>query len=184
MSNGKGDGNRTRDVRRFVRNWDTTFGGHGYIDDDNVAHLEIGGEVMGPTVRIYGPCLRRATPGAVGYDLQATADYELHVGESRTFPTGVHLEIPSGMEAQVRGRSGLSRKGIVAMFGTIDQDYRGDIGVTLINISQTAYTVRAGDRIAQLVFAPVVIPNLQHVGDVHDLESTDRGAGGHGSTGR
>lgn len=98
-------------------------------------------------------------------------------------PTGVRLEIPAGYEGQVRPRSGLAAKHGITMVnapGTIDSDYRGEIRVILVNLSDTPYVVHRGDRIAQLVIAPV----LQVTFETTAVNTTTRGEGGFGSTGR
>ena len=96
--------------------------------------------------------------------------------------TGVHIALPEGYEAQVRGRSGLNKThGIVVPTGTIDADYRGDIGVVVYNLSREPYTIYPGDRIAQLVICPVIQAKWQQV---DQLDKTDRGDGGFGSTGK
>lgn len=95
--------------------------------------------------------------------------------------TGIRAEIPEGYELQVRPRSGLSSRGIVAMFGTVDCGYRGEIGVTLYNFTAEPYTVSVGDRIAQLVLAPVIRAEIEQ-GMV--FNNTSRGANGFGSTGK
>lgn len=96
--------------------------------------------------------------------------------------TGVHIALPEGYEAQVRSRSGLNKNhGIVCITGTIDSDYRGDIGVILYNLSREPYTINPGDRIAQLVIAPVIQADWQQV---DHLDKTDRGENGFGSTGK
>lgn len=99
-----------------------------------------------------------------------------------TIFTGVHISIPEGYEAQVRGRSGLNRDhGIVVPTGTIDADYRGEIGVVVYNLSREPYTIHPGDRVAQLVISPVIQADWQQV---ESLDKTDRGDGGFGSTGK
>lgn len=96
--------------------------------------------------------------------------------------TGVHIALPDGYEAQVRGRSGLNRNhGIVVPTGTIDADYRGDIGVVVYNLSREPFTINPGDRIAQLVISPVIQAEWQLV---ESLDQTERGDGGFGSTGK
>ena len=96
--------------------------------------------------------------------------------------TGVHIELPEGYEAQVRGRSGLNKNhGIVVPTGTIDADYRGEIGVVVYNLSREPFTIHPGDRIAQLVICPVIQADWQQV---DHLDKTDRGDGGFGSTGK
>ncbi len=122
---------------------------------------------------------------ASGMDIEAALEnsYSLGPGEIHLFPTGLAVAIPPGYEIQVRPRSGLAVKyGITVINspGTIDADYRGEVRVALINLSQTAFTVNRGDRIAQLVLAPVTLAILQIV---DELDETSRGAGGFGHTG-
>lgn len=124
-----------------------------------------------------------ATPGSAGIDLRAAINTILQPGERRLIGTGIAIAIPDGYEAQVRPRSGLALKhGITVLNapGTIDADYRGEIGVILHNAGDQPFGVKRGDRIAQLVFAPVVQAAFSVVAD---LDDTARGAGGFGSTG-
>lgn len=126
-----------------------------------------------------------ATDGAAGADLRAAlpAPLTLAPGERALVPTGLTLEIPPGFEGQVRARSGLALKKGIALVngvGTIDSDYRGEVGVLLINLGPEPVTLARGDRIAQLVLSPVARAAF-HV--VADLAATSRGAGGFGSTG-
>jgi dUTP pyrophosphatase len=124
--------------------------------------------------------------GAAGMDLRAAVDgpVVLQPGERAAIPTGLTLALPHGYEGQVRPRSGFAlREGVTALNspGTIDADYRGEVKVILINHGGAAVTIARGDRIAQLVVAPVV----QAVwSEVDSLDMTGRGAGGFGSTGR
>lgn len=123
--------------------------------------------------------------GAAGADLRACLSEELVIepGRRALVPTGLRLELPPGYEAQVRPRSGLALKhGVTCLNspGTIDQDYRGELGVILVNLGDAPFTVRSGDRIAQLVVAPVARAAFEESGG---LEATDRGHGGFGSTG-
>ncbi len=128
------------------------------------------------------------TAGAAGMDLRANFADRAHVGiavgQRALIPTGLALEIPKGFEAQVRPRSGLALKHGITLVnspGTIDSDYRGPLGVILINHGDADFTVHHGDRIAQIVFAPV----MQVGWDLdHPLSDTERGGGGFGSTGR
>ena len=126
-----------------------------------------------------------ATPSAAGLDLMAAlaADLVLAPGERAMVGTGIAIALPAEFEAQVRPRSGLALKVGVTVLnspGTIDADYRGEIGVILINLGASPYTVRRGDRIAQLVVAPVAWAAWQ----VTDrLPPSERAAGGFGSTG-
>ncbi len=129
----------------------------------------------------------RQTPGAAGMDLQAaiSPDEPLTIppGRHAIVPTGFCIALPEGYEAQVRPRSGLAANHGVTVLnspGTIDADYRGEVKVILINHGQAPFTVRRGERIAQLVVAPVTSAYFQ---EVERLDETERGAGGHGSTG-
>ena len=125
------------------------------------------------------------TEHAAGMDLHAALDAPLVVapGERVLVPTGLALEIPPGFEGQVRPRSGLALKKGISLPnspGTIDADYRGELGVIVINLGTEAVTFEAGDRIAQLIIAPVERVSLL---EVIDLEETRRSAGGFGHTG-
>jgi dUTP pyrophosphatase len=124
------------------------------------------------------------TAGAAGMDLCAAEDVRLQPLERRLVPTGLRVAIPAGYEGQVRPRSGLALKhgiGMVNAPGTIDSDYRGEIGVILINLGQEAVSVGRGERIAQFVLCPVARARMVQV---ENLDTTDRGEGGFGSTGR
>ena len=130
-----------------------------------------------------GPLPRYETAGAAGMDLRAAIcdDYLLSVGDRATLATGISLAIPTGYEGQVRPRSGLAKRlGLVAITGTIDADYRGEVCVILANISRDTIKISPGDRIAQLVITPVVRAFLV---EADDLGETERGEGGFGSTG-
>ena len=121
--------------------------------------------------------------GAAGCDLRYPGEQPITLLPlDRVFiPTGVRIALPEGYEAQVRGRSGLNKNhGIVVPTGTIDADYRGDIGVVVYNLSREPFTIHPGDRIAQLVICPVIQADWQQV---EHLDQTDRGDGGFGSTG-
>ena len=126
-----------------------------------------------------------ATPQSAGMDLRANLDapVTLRPMERRLIPTGLHIALPEGYEAQVRPRSGLALKhGLTVLNtpGTIDADYRGEIGVVLINLSQEDFVVNDGERIAQMVIA------RHEQGDfvvVEELDETERGEGGYGHTG-
>lgn len=117
-----------------------------------------------------------------GFDVRARIDKDvvLAPNECVTIPTGVMLELPPGYEAQIRPRSGWSKKGVLAAYGTVDNGYRGEIAVTLCNVSQMPQVIRPYDRIAQLVVAPLTVPKVKYV-DV--LSKTERGERGFGSTG-
>lgn len=124
--------------------------------------------------------------GSSGFDLQAaiTNSIELQPGKWHLIPTGIALSMTPGVEAQVRPRSGLALKhGITVLNapGTIDADYRGEIGVILLNLGEQPFAVHRGDRVAQLVFQQV-LPVEWEV--INQLDATARGAGGFGHTGR
>jgi len=126
-----------------------------------------------------------ATQGAAGFDLRANLDAKIVLGpgEIKLIPTGLFMEIPFGYEGQVRTRSGLAlKRGLVVLNspGTVDSDYRGEVGVILINNTVVLQTIEHGERIAQMVFAKHETAEIE---SVEELESTDRGEGGFGSTG-
>ena len=128
---------------------------------------------------------RYATAGAAGMDVEAGVHERLVVqpGERVLIPTGFRVALPEGYEMQVRPRSGLAvRHGVTVLNspGTIDADYRGEVKIALINLGQTPYTIHRGDRIAQLVLAPVARAICT---DVTVLDATDRDTGGFGHTG-
>ena len=130
------------------------------------------------------PLPRYASEDAVGLDVSAAEELILQPGERHAVATGFAIEIPRGYEVQVRPRSGLAIKsGITCLNtpGTIDSDYRGEVKVILINLGQEPFGVRRGERIAQLVQAPVLRADFVEVGELGD---TQRGSGGFGSTGR
>ncbi|GIV18488.1 MAG: deoxyuridine 5'-triphosphate nucleotidohydrolase [Armatimonadota bacterium] len=131
------------------------------------------------------PLPQYATPGSAGADLYAAVEHPvvLQPGERRRISTGIRIALPPGYEAQVRPRSGLADRYGLSMVnapGTIDSDYRGIIQVILVNLGQEPITIRRGDRIAQLVIAPVVRAVWQ---EVESLPETERAEGGFGSTG-
>lgn len=130
------------------------------------------------------------TEHAAGVDLAFAPEdgqpVRIEPGVVAMVPTGIIAAIPVGFEGQVRPRSGLaSRHGVTLVNtpGTIDADYRGEIRVPLINLGREAFTVEPGMRIAQMVIAPVARVRIEEVADVSELGSTERGAGGFGSTG-
>lgn len=127
-----------------------------------------------------------ATEHAAGLDLRAAIETELVLapGERRAVPTGLRLEIPPGFEGQVRPRSGLALTHGVTVAnapGTIDADYRGELQVLLVNLGDRPFTIARGERVAQLVLAPVARAELD---ERETLGETARGRGGFGSTGR
>jgi len=129
---------------------------------------------------------RYMSAGAAGLDLASAADEAITIppGGRVAVPTGLAFEIPQGFEGQVRPRSGLARKFGITLPnapGTIDSDYRGEVMVLLANLGAEAYVVQPGDRVAQLVIAPVVTAELE---EVESLEESKRGDGGFGHTGR
>jgi dUTP pyrophosphatase len=125
------------------------------------------------------------TEGAAGMDLASAADgpSALAAGQRLGVPTGWSMELPQGYEAQIRPRSGLAAKHGVTVAnapGTIDSDYRGEIIVLLVNLGQETLTISPGDRVAQIVIAPVARAMIE---EVTELSQTDRGSGGFGHTG-
>ncbi|MBO5579209.1 MAG: dUTP diphosphatase [Prevotella sp.] len=126
-----------------------------------------------------------ATPQSAGMDLRANIEEPivLHPMERRLIPTGLHIALPEGYEAQVRPRSGLALKhGLTVLNspGTIDADYRGEVGVLLINLSQEDFVINDGERIAQMVIAKHEQADFVMV---EELDQTERGEGGYGHTG-
>ncbi len=133
----------------------------------------------------HQPLPAYATPQSAGLDLRANLDESivLHPMERRLVPTGLHIALPEGYEAQVRPRSGLALKhGITVLNtpGTVDADYRGEVMVLLINFSQEDFIINDGERIAQLIVARYEQADLQMV---EALDETERGSGGYGHTG-
>lgn len=132
------------------------------------------------------PTPRYMTSGSAGMDVYAAInkDYELKPGERSLISTGIHLQISEGFEAQIRPRSSLAINSGITLLntpGTIDSDYRGEIKVIMINLSMETYIIKRGDRIAQIVFNKVELPNIEVV---QILETTKRGSGSFGSTGK
>lgn len=127
---------------------------------------------------------RKAHADDAAYDLRSRADMELPVGRSVLIPTGLYLELPVGYEAQVRPRSGLALKHSIMLTnspGTVDAGYRGEVGIIAYNGGTTPFTVKRGDRMAQMVIAKLADVELI---SSDDLSETCRGQGGFGSTGK
>ena len=149
--------------------------------------MELKFKALNPKIGREIPLPQFATPGSAGMDLRACIDrpVTIRAGERTVVPTGLAMALPSAdYVALLFARSGLGiRKGVCLSngVGVIDSDYRGEIGVGLVNLSQEAYTVQPGDRIAQLMVVPVERPTVSLV---EDLDDTSRGSGGFGSTGR
>lgn len=134
-----------------------------------------------------GSPLTYATDGSAAIDLRACLDSARHlpVGRRFKFDTGIHVAIPDGFVGLVQPRSGLAYKhGIVAITGVIDSDYRGEVGVTLVNLGTETYVVEPGDRIGQFMIVPCQRAKVVEVASVDALGATARGDGGFGSTGR
>jgi len=133
------------------------------------------------------PLPRYARASDAGLDLHAAAPVEIAPGARALVATGLALAIPAGYAGLVLPRSGLAlRHGVTVLNapGTIDEDYRGEVQVLLVNLSREPYTIAPGDRIAQLVVAPVVRVRVEQVADADALGATQRGTGGFGSSGR
>tara|TARA_B100000579_G_scaffold239980_1_gene196777 strand:+ start:7 stop:447 length:441 start_codon:yes stop_codon:yes gene_type:complete len=131
------------------------------------------------------PLPKYETSGSSGMDLAANinANIDINPGKTAIIPTGLALSIPKGFEVQIRPRSGLAANQKISVLntpGTIDADYRGEIKVILINLGQESFKVEKGLRIAQMVVCPVIQAQLK---EVDDLNETERGKGGFGSTG-
>lgn len=129
-----------------------------------------------------------ATPQSAGLDLRANIqqDIVLNPGQRTLVPTGLHIQLPVGYEAHIRPRSGLAIKhGITCLNspGTIDADYRGDVGVILINHGTEPFVIKQGDRIAQMVIAKHETAEWESVESIDQLEDTERGSDGYGHTG-
>ena len=125
------------------------------------------------------------TEGSSGLDLAANIDEQIKIspGKSQIIPTGLAVAIPKNFEIQIRPRSGLAANRQISVLntpGTIDADYRGELKVILINLSDKVFVVEKGLRIAQMVLSPVIKAKLK---EVTELDNTDRGSGGFGSTG-
>lgn len=132
------------------------------------------------------PLPRYESEQAAGMDIRTSITEEITLAplERKLFPTGLYLELPAGYEAQIRPRSGLALKhGITVLNtpGTIDADYRGEIGIILVNLSAEAFTIAPGERIAQMVIARHEQPTIH---EVTLLSETERGEGGFGHSGR
>lgn len=144
-----------------------------------------------PIVKVYNEAPELELPkyetsGAAGMDIYCTTDTEIPASSTKLVPTGLYVEIPEGFEIQVRPRSGLSYKTPLRVAnapGTIDHDYRGQINVIVWNTGMVPFTVKKGERIAQIVLQEVPKIEWQQVSTKEELTDTSRGAGGFGSTG-
>ena len=141
--------------------------------------LDIAVNLLRPNAKLP----HRASEHATGLDLYACLEAPLTLGPApQLVPTGVAIAFPPGWDVQVRPRSGLSSKGVGVAFGTIDADYRGELLVTMWTFGSLAsYELHDGDRIAQMVVSRL---GMARIVEVDALDATERGAGGHGSTGR
>lgn len=147
------------------------------VDNASEAYSPICVKYTGDTKPLY------QTFGSAGADVFSSIDATIPVGKSVVIPTGLCIELPPGYECQVRSRSGLAAKQQVFVLnspGTVDEDYRNEVGVILMNLGDSPFDVKKGDRIAQLVFSKVTRAMFV---PVYELSSTDR-KGGFGSTGR
>jgi dUTP pyrophosphatase len=120
------------------------------------------------------------TCGAAGADLHAHGDWNILPGDTMVIPLGACFEIPAGYEIQIRPRSRLSKQGLICAVGTVDSDYRGEVCAIIHNVSTSIFAIRDGDRIAQMVYAPVVQAEFE---TTDQLSETQRGTYGFGSTG-
>jgi len=133
-------------------------------------------------VKLLDPDCRpaRRTPGSSGYDLLAREARTIAPGAVQAVPVGVVFDLPSDVEVQVRPKSGLATRGVLALWGTVDSDYRGEVLVVLFNHSPEPFVIEKGRAVAQAVFSSVWHPMI---GEVDVVTQTERGAGGFGSTG-
>ena len=153
-------------------------------DNDNVIvkNKNIVSTVEVKIISDYGIIPKYQTSGSSGVDLHSTENKTVKAGETVLIKTGLKISMPEGVEAQIRPRSGLAlKKNVGAVFGTIDSDYRNYIGVIFHNFGNEDYEVNKGDRIAQMVFSPVIKVYFK---TVKELDETTRGDGGFGSTGK
>ena len=145
---------------------------------------ELRDEVGGRTVKIrldkYGIMPTRAHTTDAGLDIYSPVDLKLGAGARRTIKTGVHVQLPANTVGFIKSKSGLMSKSGITTDGTIDEGYTGEIGVVLFNHSKQGYHVHKGDKIAQLVILPVKYEPVE----LGELEESDRGTDGFGSTGR
>jgi dUTP pyrophosphatase len=181
----------------YIRQKISEIGSENYSQEDfdkEFEHLNEPQGVDGLTINIVNksnnPLPAYETDGASGMDLRANLETPLTLlsGKKAIIPTGIFVEIPTGLEMQIRPRSGLAAKhGITVLNspGTIDSDYRGEIKVILINHGEEDFVINHGERIAQAVIAPVIFKTIVTLNKVDELSSdTNRGTGGFGSTGR
>lgn len=124
---------------------------------------------------------KRGSEQAAGYDLYSYEEGRILPGQTRLFDTGLSFTVPEGTYGRIAPRSGLSKKGILVNAGVIDRDYTGPVKVMLHNLSLDMYVIKKNDRIAQLILEQILTPDVTFV---DELENTDRGAGGFGSTGK
>ena len=130
--------------------------------------------------------LSRADIGSAGVDIRSNANVTLLPKQRTLIKTGLHMELPIGMEFQIRSRSGLALKNGISVLnspGTVDATYRGEVGVILYNSGDEPYTILIGDRIAQGVFALYESPIIEKVESLEELSETDRGESGFGGSG-
>lgn len=127
--------------------------------------------------------LEIAKSGDVGYDLKSTEEVLILAGDTKKIDTGIQLELPEGYEAQVRPKSGISLKGILIHFGTVDNGFRGTVGVTITNLTSKTIKIENKEKIAQLVIKKYEYDALP-VEVIEINENTERGEDGYGSTGR
>lgn len=132
---------------------------------------------LNPAAKITG----YARPGDVGLDLFSLEEKTLHPGEHHRFYVGVAFEFPVGYAGIIKDKSSISSKGLHTMGGVFDAGYRGEYNVHLVNLSNEPYTIEKGDKIAQVIFYPVALAQLQ---EVSELSESERGDQGFGSTGK
>lgn len=134
-------------------------------------------------LRRLGVEISAPRPGDAGYDLYSVARYRMAPGQRELVDTGLHLEIPAGYVGLVKDRSSLASAGLHTLAGVIDSAYRGELKILVVNLAADAIEISPGQKIAQLLIVPVYAAPLEFVDSLAELSSTERGAGGFGSTG-
>lgn len=134
-------------------------------------------------LRALGIMFEAPRPGDAGYDLYAVDDYSVAPGQRALVDSGLHLEIPAGFVGLVKDRSSVAAAGIHTLAGVIDSSFRGELKIVIVNLGDSPYQISAGQKIAQLLVAPVFTEAVEFVTSLEDLAASQRGSGGFGSTG-
>ena len=135
-------------------------------------------------LRSLGIELTAPRPGDAGYDVYSIESYRVAPGKRILVETGLYLEIPGGYVGLVKDRSSVAAVGLHTLAGVIDSAYRGELKILLVNLAEEIMDIRIGQKVAQLLVVPVYSMPIEYVDSLEDLTSTERGAGGFGSTGK